>query len=63
MRLVANEKTEIHPAIKKEAEPLEFEVPKEATSGGELVLSWYPEMGRGGNGRRVNVAEVWLIKK
>jgi hypothetical protein len=63
MRLVANEKTEIHPAMKKEAEPLEFEIPKEATSSGDLVLAWYPEIGRGGNGRRVNVAEVWLIKK
>jgi hypothetical protein len=65
VRLVANETIEIHPLIAKEnpVRPLEFDIPKTATSRGELNLSWYQEQGRGGNGRGCQVAEVWLIKK
>jgi hypothetical protein len=43
--------------------PVEFDIPRAATSGGELNLSWYGEAGLGGNGRGCQVAEVWLIKK
>jgi len=63
VRLVANENYEIHPAMKKDAQLLEFEVPEVATSSGELTLTFLPEAGRGGNGRLINVAEVWLMKK
>jgi hypothetical protein len=64
IRLVANDTIEVHPYIKKErpVRPVEFDIPKEATEKGELNLSWYQELGRGGNGRGCQVAEVWLIR-
>lgn len=63
MRLVADDKFEVHPLIKKEMRPLEFDIPPEATSDGELNLSWYQAPGSRGAGRGCQVAEVWLIKK
>jgi hypothetical protein len=42
---------------------MEFDVPREATSGGDLRLRWYGELGLGGNGRGCQVAEVWLMIK
>ncbi len=56
---------EIHPLMMKPqpVRPIEFDIPRAATSGGELELSWYREAGLGGNGRGCQVAEVWLIKK
>jgi hypothetical protein len=64
IRLVANEKFEIHPLIAKPVPyaPLEFEIPGEATAGGELRLAWTREPGLGGNGRGCQVSEVWLMK-
>ena len=64
LRLVANERFEVHPLMPK---PLpfklaEFAVPREATAGGDLELSWFAEPGLGGNGRGCQVSEVWLIK-
>jgi hypothetical protein len=65
IRLVANEKFEIHPFMEKrfQGRPLEFDVPREATKRGQLTLSWNREPGLGDNGRGCQVAEVWLIKK
>src|SRR5258706_14441264 len=63
VRLLANDKYEIHAPMKKDAQPLEFEIPQGATSSGELTLSFLPEPGHGGHGRMINVAEVWLIKR
>jgi hypothetical protein len=65
IRLVANEAVEIHPLLQKPApvRPLEFDIPRQATGKGELDLSWSREPGLGGNGRGVQVAEVWLIRK
>jgi hypothetical protein len=65
LRLVANESIEVHPFLLKprDMEPLEFDIPPQATRSGALSLSWYAEPGRGGNGRGCQVAEVWLIKK
>jgi len=66
IRLVANEPggpQEIHGWLKKECEPLEFNIPPASTADGELTLTWQPEPDRGGNGRVMEVAEVWLIKK
>jgi len=63
VRLLANDKYEIHPPMKKDAQPLEFDLPQIATSSGELTLTFLPESGRGGNGRLINVAEVWLIRQ
>jgi hypothetical protein len=63
-RLVANGKFEIHPMRKKELEvkPVEFEIPAEATSGGNLTLEWQANPEESGNGRFVQVSEVWLIR-
>ena len=42
--------------------PREFDLPAEATSGGELRLTWSKPPGDGGTGRGVQVAEVWLVR-
>lgn len=65
VRLVANEKFEIHAMAPKplDFKPVEFDIPAEATAGGELRLTWTKPAGLGGNGRGVQVAEVWLIRK
>jgi hypothetical protein len=65
IRLVANGSLEIHPLIAKPSRvvPVEFDLPQEATQGGELNLSWFREPGLGGNGRGCQVSEVWLIRK
>jgi len=64
IRLLANDKVEIHPFMAKKIppEPLEFAIPMEATKTGGLKLSWFRESGLGDNGRGCQVAEVWLIK-
>ncbi len=62
VRLMADDKFEVHPLIKKEPRPLEFDIPPAATSDGELNLSWYQAPGSRGAGRGCQVAEVWLIK-
>ena len=62
IRLVANGTYEIQPLGRKliQSEPLEFKIPPEATAGGELRLTWTGAPGLGGDGRGVQVAEVWL---
>jgi hypothetical protein len=64
LRLVANDKLEIHPYLTRPVpfRPSEFKIPAEATRGGELVLQWFGEPGLGGNGRNCEVSEVWLLK-
>jgi hypothetical protein len=65
IRLVANDQFEIHPLIKKESpiRPMEFDVPAEATRGGELTLTFTGPPGIGGSGRGNQIAEVWLLRK
>jgi len=65
IRLVANDTYEIHPLIKKPSpiEPMEFDVPMEATRGGELTLTFTGPPGIGGSGRGNQIAEVWLLRK
>jgi hypothetical protein len=63
IRLVAGDKYEIHPLLKKAYERLEFDIPAEATAGGTLTLTWNGQPGRGGNGRGCQVAEIWLQKR
>jgi hypothetical protein len=65
IRLIANKEIEVHPWRSKgfPPHPVEFDIPPQATSKGELLLSWFQEPGRGGAGRGCQVAEVWLIKK
>ncbi|HYW45515.1 MAG TPA: glycoside hydrolase family 20 zincin-like fold domain-containing protein [Bryobacteraceae bacterium] len=63
-RLVANGKFEIHPMQKKgtEVKPVEFAIPPEATAGGALTLEWQPDPDESGNGRFVQISEVWLVR-
>lgn len=65
IRLVANGSVEIHPYLPRPVPitPIEFPIPPEATQGGELNLSWFGEIGLGGNGRNCQISEVWLIKE
>jgi hypothetical protein len=65
IKLVANDKYEIHPPLKKEMpiKPVEFDVPAEATRGGELTLTFSAPSGMGSAGRGNQIAEVWLMRK
>lgn len=65
IRLVANDKIEIHPLMTRPwpPKPLEFDIPNEATRAGQLELAWTREQGLGGNGRGCQVSEVWLLRK
>ena len=60
MRLVADDRFEIHGAHPSERPPwpVEFDIPKEATADGVLELAWHLVQGRG-----CQVAEVWLLKQ
>jgi hypothetical protein len=46
-----------------EAKPVEYDIPAAATASGNLVLEWQPDPAESGNGRFVQVSEVWLIRK
>lgn len=63
MRLVANDKEEIHPLRLRKSNPeiIEFNLPASATSSGQLDLKWFRKGGAGGGGRGGQVAEVWLL--
>lgn len=65
IKLVANDKYEIHPPIKKDSpiKPVEFDVPVDATRGGELTLTFSAPQGMGSAGRGNQIAEVWLMRK
>jgi hypothetical protein len=65
MRLTANGGIEIHPFVTRNdpPAPVEFDIPVEATRGGELTLTWEAEHGRGGNPGGAGVSEVWLVKR
>jgi hypothetical protein len=63
LRLLADDQIEIHPYLQEKAKVLEFDIPQEVTADGELLLTWFPEPGRGGNGRNLQIAEVWLTRK
>ncbi len=65
LRLVANEKYEIHPWLKRPVpfRPLEFDIPPAATAAGRLELTFTREPGLSGNGRGLEIGEVWLIRK
>jgi hypothetical protein len=65
VRLMAEDTIEIHPYINKTypREPFEFDIPREATGGGELKLSLYRQPGLGGIGAGQEISEIWIIKK
>lgn len=62
-RLVANGSVEVYPWTKKslEVKPIEFEIPQPATAGGKLTLEWQAHPDEPGNGRFIQIGEVWLI--
>ncbi len=64
VKLTANQRYEIHPLQPRDPllRPVEYDVPAEATAGGELRLTWTRPPGSGGNGRGAQVAEVWLMR-
>ena len=64
IRLVANDKFEIQPMRPKamDSQPIEFDIPAEATQNGQLRLKWERPAGSGGTGRGVQVSEVWLMR-
>jgi hypothetical protein len=65
IKLTANDKYEVHPPIRKESpiRPVEFDIPVEATRGGELTLTFSAPPGMGSAGRGNQIAEVWLMRK
>jgi len=65
IQLVANGRFVIHPFRKIEdlTRPLEFDIPREATAGGELRLTWTKTPGLAGAGRGCQIAEVWLLRR
>jgi hypothetical protein len=65
VKLMANEKYEVHPLMERPSpqRPVEFDLPREATATGELNLAWTREQGLGGNGRGCEVCEVWVMRK
>ena len=65
IRLVANDTVEIHPFLLKPfpREPMEFDIPWEATRQGSLTLSLSREPGKGGLGAGHEISEIWIIKQ
>jgi hypothetical protein len=65
IRLEADGRFEIHPYQPKNMDftPVEFAIPREATSDGALTLRFTRPSGLGGNGRGVQVCEVWLLRE
>ena len=64
VRLEANGAYELHPLQEKNPDfsPVEAIVPREATADGTLTLRFSRPPGLGGNGRGVQVAELWLVR-
>ena len=65
VRLVANGEHEVHPYLTKPrpSEPIEFDVPRAATQGGTLKLTWRNSPGLGRFGKAVQIGEVWLVRR
>jgi hypothetical protein len=65
LRLVADGTYEIHPLLTRPVpfRPLEFDIPQAATADGKLELTFSREAGLSGNGRGLEIGEVWLMRK
>ncbi|MBL8230801.1 MAG: hypothetical protein JNL98_20070 [Bryobacterales bacterium] len=63
IKLTADGKHEIHGFVPRQrpVKPLEFDVPRDATSDGVLTLEWEKPQGAPGNGRGTQISEVWLM--
>lgn len=60
VKLVANDNFVIHDFMQTGERPIyEFDIPKEATAGGQLIFTW--NCGEGQRGSQVS--EIWLIRK
>jgi hypothetical protein len=62
---MANDGIVIHPYRKKPLpiQPQDFDIPREATQDGSLLLTWDREQPPSGRLRGAQVSEVWLIRK
>ncbi|MEO8027545.1 MAG: hypothetical protein ABI823_13780 [Bryobacteraceae bacterium] len=62
---LAAESHEIHSWLKRPVpfKPLEFDIPQAATADGKLELTFTKEPGLRGNGRGLEIGEVWLMRK
>jgi hypothetical protein len=65
LRIMADGAFEVQRPTPKNVDytPVEIDIPHQATADGEVTLSWTKPAGTGGNGRGVQIAEVWLIRK
>ena len=65
LRMVADDRFEVHGWLDRPVpfQPVEFDIPAEATSDGVLNLSVSREPATGGAGRGNAVAEVWLMRR
>ena len=65
LRLMADGAYTVHDYMAKPVPvaPVMFDVPREATQDGHLVLEWNQTPGVGGAGRGTQIAEVWLIRR
>ena len=65
VQLVADGRYEVHPLMAKPDpyEPIEFDIPPDATADGDLELIFNREKGLPGNGRGMDIGEIWLIRK
>src|SRR5665647_1068823 len=61
IKLVANEKVQVHGWIQKPAAmgPVEFPIPGQATANGTLTLRWFLDQGQGGFNGSIDIAEVF----
>ena len=63
IELKANRRWEVHGALNKPYQILEYTLPLACTASGTLDLAWKTAPGAGGPGRGCQVAEVWLMKQ
>ena len=65
VKLISGGGVEIHPWLARPTpvKPLTFDIPKSATASGVLDLTFSKEPGLRGNGRGMDVGEVWVIRK
>ena len=63
IRLVADDRYQIHPPRARRSNPdtAEFDIPAAATADGVLELAFTRPPGLGGSGRGAQIAETWLI--